>query len=458
MTHIYQYKLTIETTAPLAINTGKRETGFDTELARDVNNLPYIPATAIAGVWSHLVEAKYGLQCQQDWFGCIAPVTKPSKLIIFDGKVLDSRSKAVANFADPTALQQDTVLSRLIENRPHHRERVSLNDRGVAKDTGKFDELLLPSGVRFSIEFLFHADSDADFAEVLALWTDKSFAFGSSTTNGLGQFKIVGSNMQCVDLAKGAKEADKLAEFKANIPVTNKISFADTQSIKLASLQLQAMDNWRYGTGTVLLGHSTPEHNVNVLPYSEPVITWNAANHASFKEDQVVLCGSSIKGMLAHRLYYHYRRLTGDFAENYQDSDFIAETRPAELNELLGFSGDSPDLQLAGNMIFSDSLVEYQHTVIRHHNQIDRFTGGVRDGALYSEELLYQPNFNVDIWLKRPITDDTIKAALKATLEDIQAGLLPMGAGSGRGTSLVMQNSRKPSFINNEILKSEANS
>ena len=40
MTIQHYVRLVIETQSPMAINSGGRETGFDTELARDANGLP----------------------------------------------------------------------------------------------------------------------------------------------------------------------------------------------------------------------------------------------------------------------------------------------------------------------------------------------------------------------------------------------------------------------------------
>ena len=56
MNLIQQTRLVIETQTPMAINSGLREVGFDSQLARDANGLPYIPGTSIAGVWRNLAE------------------------------------------------------------------------------------------------------------------------------------------------------------------------------------------------------------------------------------------------------------------------------------------------------------------------------------------------------------------------------------------------------------------
>jgi hypothetical protein len=96
--------------------------------------------------------------------------------------------------------------------------------------------------------------------------------------------------------------------------------------------------------------------------------------------------------------------------------------------------------------------------VIRTHNSIDRFTGGVRDGALYSEELLYQPTFELQLYLTpgEPLSDE-LNGALLDTLNDIKFGLLPIGAGAGRGTSMVMPDSSKTWQVNASLLSIQSN-
>ena len=72
--------------------------------------------------------------------------------------------------------------------------------------------------------------------------------------------------------------------------------------------------------------------------------------------------------------------------------------------------------------------MNYTQTVVRQHNSIDRFTGGVRKGALYNEELLYQPEFVVKVWLRSGTTlPESLKLALEDTFNDLKTGLAPYG-------------------------------
>lgn len=443
---IQQYvRLVIETQSPMAINSGGRETGFDTELARDANGLPYIPATAIAGVWRHLAAAHLEANTLNCFFGT---TDASSVLTISDGVIHNSRNRPMRGLLPETAISGDPLLSLLAEARPLHRERVAINDRGVAKDTGKFDQILLPAGLRFSIDFAFRPRDNSGLAEdawhgLLSLWQDRGFCLGSTTRNGLGQIRVIASETLKLDLATGPESGKKLQGFRTSVRSPEKLDIKFSQAAHthlLASLPLKALDNWRCGTGSVLLG----QHNVDrvdMLTYSEPRITWKNGQ-GILGRPKPILCGSSIKGILAHRVAFHYRRRRGIWAEDMADAaNDQWETRPDALHALFGHAEDEKNDQkgAAGQLYVDDCTVNYTQTVVRQHNSIDRFTGGVRKGALYNEELLYQPEFVVKVWLRSGTTlPESLKLALEDTFNDLKTGLLPMGAGSGRGASLVI--------------------
>lgn len=526
--HIHIAKLVIETTSPMAINSGQRETGFDAELARDASGLPTIPATAIAGVWSHIIESITAKQLKERWFG---NTDQSSSLTINNGRVHNSNNQPVSVLLTPEEISNDTLLTLLANPAPLHRERVSLNDRGVAKDTGKFDQVLLPTGTRFSITLRFDDRPRKDneqltlegFSELLQAWFNPRFAFGSSTRNGLGKIKIIAGSISTINLENNIEASAEIKEALENQPKTLDSAFENKQETELlANLPLQALDNWRCGTSSERLvdagkpdrqnivkvatlqatptkpaekeivskkggkGHKgkkgskhtasakavsvsartatispssiasnssqtdfgKPDEvgSIHSLSYSEKVIEWNgitAGSQATLSKPKAILCGSSIKGILAHRIAFHYRKHEKIWAESMAECSHKKwETRPVELKELLGLADEEDNKNsAAGKLWVDDCELEFEHTVIRTHNQIDRFTGGVRKGALYTEELLYQPKFTLKLFIDPSATlSPSLSSALTDTLNDIELGLLPIGAGSGRGNSLVLPN------------------
>lgn len=459
MSRIHLIRLVIETTSPMVISSGERETAFDNALARDANGLPYIPATAIAGVWRSLI-AKQNAKLANVWFGT---QQGRSFLQITPAIIHNANNQPLYGLIQPEIIDNDTVFKRLSQNVPHHRDRVAINDRGVAKDTAKFEQITLPSGLRFSTTIKWHELQGSnteqrlsELQQLLQAWADRRVAFGASTRNGLGQIKVVASDHKVFDLQQGPNAALEMQTTSRVVPTGLGLKLTAKHENLLADIPLEALDTWRCGSGSVLLGKAPTTGSVGIISYSEPALVWHN-NQAHWQEHKPVLCGSSIKGILAHRLAFHFRRHTQIFAEQMADASHDEwQKRPDELGDLFGFIADTHDDSRAGILYVDDSPIEYKHTVLRTHNAIDRFTGGVMNGALYTEELLYQPSFRVRLWLAQEATlSPALKSALIDTLNDLTEGLLPLGAGSGRGNSLVQLLPNQPVINNAHLLNTK---
>lgn len=456
MSRIHVTRIVLETVSPMVINSGRRELAFDNELVRDANGLPYIPATAIAGVWRSLA-ADSDAALAEAWFGSLQ---QKSRLQLQPAVIHNARNQPMLGLIQPDTIANDVVLQRVHQAVPLQRDRVAINDRGVAKETAKFDQIMLPAGLRFSTTIKWQ-QSDAgqseqateEWQQLLRCWADRRMAFGASTRNGLGQIKLVGLQQQCFDLKQGPAAAKAMQQFAREVPTSLASDFTAQSSHLLADIPLQALDTWRCGAGSALLGKAPASGSVAIISYSEPALAWKN-NQAHWLQHKPVLCGSSIKGILAHRIAFHYRRHAGIFAEQMAEAGHSAwEQRPDELADLLGCIADNDANSRAGLLYVDDSPIAFEHTVLRTHNAIDRFTGGVMNGALYSEELLYQPRFRVRLWLaKQAVISPALKAALLDTLSDLQQGLLPLGAGSGRGSSLVQQDANQQAIVNPDLL------
>lgn len=454
MSNIHLTKMVIETTSPMVISSGNRETGFDNQLVRDANGLPYIPATAVAGVWRSLA-AKHVPHLVPCWFG---QLNQAALLQLSSACLHDSHNRPVQGLLEISVIEADPVLSRLYTVNPLHRDRVAINDRGVAKDEAKFEQIVLPSGIRFSLTFKWHQTSDNvaqldEWMQLLQLWSERGMAFGGSTRNGLGQIKVQAIANQIFDLTKGPAQALAMQTATKQVPKKLTMAFDSANTNLLADIPLKALDNWRCGAGSQLLGQAPDSGSVGIISYSEPALLWQD-NAATWLQNKAVLCGSSIKGILAHRVAFHYRRRKGIFAEQMADCCHDEwQQRPEELSDLFGNIAEKHEDSRAGVLYVDDSPIVFQHTVLRTHNAIDRFTGGVLKGALYTEELLYQPEFRVRLWLSTAVNlSSELKQALLDTLQDLIDGVLPLGAGSGRGNSLVQLTPNTTYIINTHLL------
>lgn len=464
MSRIVIERIVIENQSPLAIHSGGRELGFDTQLAKDWNSLPYIPATSFVGVWRSVLKSLNHEFHESRWFGSSGGNGRASRIHVSDGLLLNSRYRINYGIISSKEKNSDSIYERFQNEKSAVRERCRINYRGASKHEGKFDESILPSGMRFVLDIRAEIDGDGDYEEfrgMLGCLTSRGFSLGSGVSNGHGSVKIVGlkefnRNLSAVtDYAELSRE---MREFLSadNVPLNNETSLSDDTGNggwkKLAELHMKADDSWRIGN--VFKDKKTQS-------YAEEFIRWESGR-CGFGE-RVIICGSSLKGIIAHRTDYHYRKLnierngnTGYAAEAVLPAGFGNCDISEPLKELFG-TCDGKDGAKAGLLVVDDAVVENAgQRIKRTHNRIDVFSRGVISGALFSEERIYKPEFSLRLWLKgdfeKRITDRLVLEALYRAITDIKEGFLPVSSGNGRQAGTLSLNMDRESMFDSGLL------
>ncbi|MBO6071101.1 MAG: hypothetical protein J6P43_08605 [Succinivibrionaceae bacterium] len=449
-------RFVLQTKTPLAIHSGERTVGRDSAIATDWNNLPYLPATAITGVWRTILDCSEKLDEKtiEKWFGNSGlNESSASRFIITDGLMLDSKSSINFGLLNTESFARDELYCRFSNvHNIKNRERTSINARGASKNSAKFDTAILPVGLRFTfdVEAVIEEGEENELRSMIQLLADRGFALGSNISNGFGAFSIIGFKHLCFDIADISKKSDELNKFRLNCrPLenieTNYIDLNPEQSLKLASLvklKLKGRDTW-------LIGSQTSKDRKNES-YTEYYLVWNRSNCFEQEKNRIVIMGSTIKGLILHRTLYHYFKLKKVFAEEFFDNPTNKDTEYSfdllktfgkdvikSFIELFGYASTQGDgsTAIASKLVVPDVYIDSTFQIItRTHNKIDRLSGGTMSTALFSENRIYQPEFTieVDIQKKYKFKDPEIKEALRRTLIDIAEGYLPISTGSGR--------------------------
>lgn len=89
----YVARIVIEADTPICVGSGEKTIDTDSEVALDVNGLPYIPGTTIAGVLRHIMvdvdkNNLFGFQEDGKGVGSRLIVTE-ARMVGEDGKVVD---------------------------------------------------------------------------------------------------------------------------------------------------------------------------------------------------------------------------------------------------------------------------------------------------------------------------------------------------------------------------------
>ena len=473
----YLVRLVLETCTPLSIATGYTNGIADNLIVRDANGLPAIPGSSLAGVLRHLYWRTYNNKEEtEQLFGCPkqtqeqkSAAENPSFVHVSWGCLHDSNNKPVeglldfsdAYYFDDNKLFKDELLKEAQQAIPIKRDHVKLTHRGVSdtKKQGKFERISLTKGHRFSIELSLwsHLENDPSWHKLLNLLQRPDFRLGGGTRRGLGQLKLIKPrcymgmfNLQDKEqfkkfsqLTESLVETRHLQPFEF-VKTTNTQGFSQCLTLELTPLDGYS---YRFGGGLNSLNKNSQPNSLTAI--TESCVKWKNDRGELTEDKQVVIPASSVKGALSHRVAYHYNALIAQFADEITEPDQYAEkvkNYVGESNEavqaLFGYvieKEEQQEIAQVGCLIFNDIYLDYPtrdtlQTVEYPHNSVDRFTGGVLEGALFFEEMLTDTkSFVLNITLIENELPFNILKALLFSLNDLIEARLALGAGGGRG-------------------------
>lgn len=482
-------RICLQLHTPLAIGSGAYDMLGEQACVLDVNDLPTIPGTSLAGALRQIMSQHAGSgtrhetqACVQRLFGSAAdharqPQAGRGQLQISfahihraNGQVVDGRQ----TLAELRALQQDAILAPLLGYVHPWRDQVRLDQCGKASDTGKFQRHIVPRGHRFSLELqLWYTRASPEQAEQAEQdWRALQQALqhpllrlGGGSRSGLGAISVHSWHQAdlCLSQEQGRRQFQACTAKLSVMP-----DFFQAQPIAAApvvppwkSLELEFCDYWRVGSGQERL-HSgnaedenrtdpqpdpQSEHQPDLLPLKQQCVHWLPSAPAHL-QDMLYLPASGIKGALRHRsaYYLHCMQLSNP------DQEQRAQEVERQLSQLFGAASDATQQEQTGRrglVLLDDQYLPLpqlrgdgstDRAGVLSHSSIDHYTGGVRDGALFAEEMLYTGHLHLHIYLaaggetgvKTEVAAQTLRA-LELALEDLGGQRLALGAASARG-------------------------
>ena len=434
----YEARLIVEANTPLAIGSGEGNMMTDRLVIRDINGLPFLPGSTISGVLRHAMEAVspsqtnlyFGEQKKRQSFG--------SRLLISEGRVVGADGSVLdgMQMIDTHNEYYNFIFETLI------RQHVRIDAYGVAEKHGKFDEEIVPKGVRFcfEIEMLAEKTDDLDFFEqVLIQVNTQGFRLGGGTRNGLGEIKVISVQKAVLDLRI---EEQRKSYLSKPADLAKSAAWPAWQTIETPAIEssydeyvlsLQPKDFYIFGSG---LG----DDETDDAPLRERFLKWDETG-AHIVEASKVVPASSLKGIISHRVAYYYNKDNKLFA-SVAKTDEAKETEPKTgcdnkaVAALFGSQGDSDgNGRSRGKVIFSDLIEEMTcDTKMFNHVSISQCTGGAMAGKLYDEKVIYAPETTFLLRVLVPKTGLEEEATfLKRALLDICEGKLPLGGMTNRG-------------------------
>lgn len=424
-------RVAVEATTPIAVGSGELTVMTDSPVARDINGLPYIPATSLTGVLRHSM-ALDKLQDETNFFGYHDRSGGLGARIVFtDAVMIGKDGKAVDGLR--TIDFSDDFYNNYLDLPV--RNHVSINCKGVHKNTGKFDNEVVYKGTRFvfEIELFSDKEKDADFDTLLTQLYQSTIRVGGGSRKGYGRLTVVSCKRASLDLMKAndltayiekSSRLDSSWEYFADW--TPKMAIVEDKEWTTYSLKLTPRDFFLFGAGR-------GDDEADNIPAQELVVEWHD-NKPNFSKQRTLFPASSLKGALAHRTAYNYNKQNNLFVGN--DNAKTLCKNPA-VAAIFGYSDD--DVQTrgkCGNIIFDDILDATEEEKLFYHIKTDSFTGGAIDGALFQEKSIYGQGLMLEeeIFVRKDVlANETIRKAFEQSLKDLCSGLLPLGGCVGRG-------------------------
>ena len=430
-------RIVIEAKSPLNIGSGSKGIKSDSLVLRDINGLPFIPGTTIAGLLRHTLDNDKEKYMGSQEMG--------SPLIVTEAKMLDDEGTVLDGILSQEKLREPFLVN--FSQLPI-RQHAKIGHRGSTLKGGKFDEEIVLKGTRFcfEMEMLSNTKDEAKFKEILNTLSSDTFRIGSGSRSGFGEIEVVDNQCQykIVDLTDAIQREWYL---KKSSSLNEEWKEADTFSLKKPStnswttytIKLTPVDFMLFGSG---FGND----KADMTYVRESFIDWSTKPATVKDRERVILIpASSVKGALSHRLAFHYNKIKGIFADTLKEGekidDFVGKNNAA-VKAVFGSEGDKDangkiQNKKRGNVLISDIIQEASlSSKVLNHVSIDRFTGGAIDGALFSEETLYakEQSFELKLLVNNCAFDDKdIKTAFENTLKDLCSCMLPLGGGVNRG-------------------------
>ena len=366
------YRIEYKTESPLTVGSGE-STYTDHDVAIDNNGFPVIPATSLAGVMRSFFEKGKATEI----FGSIelgGDKKNDSRIRVYDAEcVSDENGFYIAN-----------------------RDSVKLKEK-VAADGAKFDMQAVETGAVFvSYVELLDASYAEDIEGFFTAVNSGEVRFGAKTTRGYGQMSVTVKK-------KELNTVDEWLDF-------NMFDGSKWENVgeyvleKLQKSKLTLSVNLKSVSGVSIREYST---DVNQADYK----TLTLHN----KMNKPVIPGTSWAGAFRSR----FEEVAGSDA----------------TRELFGFVKEKTGDTAKSKIVFSESILNGGTPKIVTRNAIDRFSGGTKGGALYTEKTYYDGNTSLIIQLDKTVSKSAL-IALGICLADLHNGLLCVGGLTSVGRGL----------------------
>ncbi len=446
---------------------------LDAPVNRDAFGLWTIQGSSIAGILRSYVK-EFNDQKVNDLFGNQSSDNSiASKIWCSDARLIVNVNKDEI-FASEYVAEGKTLP---FEMGPFIRDHVNLNlESDTSNNGGKFDEEIVPIGVKFALEIKldgwFKESSKEDkeaFFELCRAIKNGNIRFGGKKTNGYGFFKCnymdirnfnlneeesLTSYLNLKDNPKFLPEDGKKIDLDKEFTCKNDLNVKTKDGNFSAKLSIPLVCD-----GPILVGgynYKNEDNDTDIANLVTPkLIYMGGEGSSSYKYDyKYTIPGSAIRGAIRHRIYRIAQALNYGNNDNKDitKEDKIQEAKNKEdtniknniISKIFGNEGntkeqekDTSDKAKSGKLICKDVYLDIKDSKLVQHVAIDRFTGGALNGALFDERPLWEKGMELNLEIEFKDLSSEFTAYVFHALLDLCTGELPIGGGTNRGNGIL---------------------
>ena len=384
---VIKYKITMKCDSILHVGAASGDK--EDVLSHPVTAVPFVQASTLTGMMRDCVEEMSGVDIANEIF----EAEQGSLLKVTDGEFIRK--------------------SMSYELRPH----IMIDTKsGAVAEGHKYNMGYIGKGAEFTFEcYLYLADDNkyADaFEAMLGLLKNEGAAIGSKKSSGAGRITLIKALKQEFDITKKRDRARWYNE--DSIPDKDYMNITN----KLAVLNRKA-----YAYRISLNGKTEGPMLIKAL-YSEGYGAESPDDVNINENGDYIIPGSSIKGVVKNQM----SKIAG----------YLGKERL--IDRAFGTGGESASEGRRGNLFFHDTVVgkggDNARNPIRHRIHIDKFTGGVFNGALFSERNV-SGNVSFDIEILRDDSSEVVLGLLVMALRDICIHTVNFGSGYANGKGFI---------------------
>ena len=439
----------LEADSALHFGSGDFDMLYDSPIQRDFNGLPIILGTSICGVIRANAKEIFSQNEIDSLFGYAKKDdNQDSRLIFSNALLLDENMCVSENLIPFSTLAKSKFLSHFLSLPQRQHNAIDYN--GTCKEGAKFDEEVIFKGTRFKCAVSMDLSSGENekrdkeaFFKILSLFYSPFIRFGAGSTKGFGKIKIHKITYQLLDspFNKSASLNENLSEH-----FTPDSSVLSTKNFTHYTVNLMSESVFLFGAGFGDL-------DADSIGVREKIIDYDKGD---LSECKLLIPASSIKGAVSQRTRFYINENLGNAIDSTQNAEL--DKKATQIHATLFGSAESSTKSSStktaksqatkGKILISDIYLDtnpQKDSQIFAHNSIDRFTGGTVDGALFQEKADFGSSFKLDIFVANATNSadfqdsnqkEYFAIAIKSfenALQDICAGILPLGAMSSKG-------------------------